>query len=264
MLFRSVYLANDPYTDSSSANVVGHDGTTRLHWGVVDHYDSVRQILYVDTSDMWMDPFWITSDTLWPSATINTRFRTTGTFPSNSFIQVHRSSNNYNLTNLSGASSYNQQTGETLASPPYPTQVHVINGGVNNSTIVAYANTAENYNPIVNTLVPQFSVLTPPGTSIFFDYTGISNTFVTDSSNTNISTLSQDVSLRDYERIVASRSTANASYSDNKTMTIHAHFTTDNQYLSPLIDCVRTEAVAVRNLIDPISSTYEEFYNKGS
>lgn len=256
-----VYLANDSFCNTTVANVVGHDGSQPLQWGIVDHYDEHRQILYVDTSEMWNSNFWFTTDKLWPTPTINTRFRTSGTFPSNSFVQIHRSPTNYNYESLA---TYNYQTGESLASPPYPAYIYVQNGYIGNSNYVAYANTGENYNPKINTLVPQFNTFTPPGTNIFWDYVGISNNFVVDSANTTLSTINEEITLHDYERIVASRSTANIGFQDKKTMTIHAYLTSDNDYLTPFIDCSKTEVLAVRNLIDPISSTYQEFYNTGS
>lgn len=265
-----VYLANDPSTNSTSANVVGYDGSTRMHWGVVDHYDPVRQILYVDTSEMWESPFWLNSDTLWPSPTLYTNFRDTGSFPSNSFIQIHRSNTQFNSIPIA---TYNTQTGQNLSSPPYPAYIGVINGTINNSTIVAYANTSENYNPKINVLVPQFTTLTPPGTTLTFDFLGTSNTFVSDSVNTHFSVLNKEVILPDYERVVISRSTAVSNNTpgvgvfagiNNKSLLVHARFTTDNPYLTPVIDTTRTEVLAIRNLIDPISSTYQEFYNTGS
>lgn len=265
-----VYLANDPTTNSTSANVVGHDGSVPLEWGMVDHYDPVRQILYVDTSEMWENPFWLTSDTLWPSPTAYTRFRDTGTFPSNSFIQIHRSNTQFNSIPIA---TYNTQTGESLASPPYPAYIQVLNGTINNSTIVAYANTGENYNPRINSIVPQFATMTPPGTTITFDFLGTSNTFISDNVNTYFSTLNKEVDLPDYERMVVSRSTAVTNSApgvgvfagiNNKTLTVHARLTSDNPYLTPVIDMLKTEVLAVRNLVDPISSTYEEFFNNGS
>ena len=143
---------------------------------------------------------------------------------------------------LTGGTSYNTQSGENLASPPYPSQVYTLNGQINNSTIVAYANTGMNYNPKVNSVVPQFSIITPPGTSVSISYTG---TYFdeygnpqTDTSNTDIRILDEETNLLDYERVVLSRSTANIDFLDKKTATFKIKMTSDNPYLSPMIDTI--------------------------
>ena len=156
---------------------------------------------------------------------------------------------------------YNNQTGENLGLDKYPAYVYVINGSINNSTIVAYANTGENYNPRYNTIVPQFTTLTPPGTSISFELLGTSNTGTIDVIPNNISHINTELNLHDYERMVVSRSTSVIGNNPGvgkfagrnpKSLTVHAHLTSDNPYLTPVIDTARLELLAIRNLIDPI------------
>ena len=264
-----VYLANSGQTNANYSDVIGQwtpdpNGNLRLHFGIVDHYDAERQILYVDTSDLENGQFWYTTDVLWPQPSLNTRFRTTGTFWPNSCVQIHRSNTDFYPYTISGGTSYDRTSGETLTSPPYPSVVYTINSRINNTSIVAYANTGPNYNPKINTVVPQFNIFTPPGTTATINYRGISNTFVYDTANTNISTINYETNLHDYERIVASRSTANIGFQDKKTCQVSVSMTSDNPWLTPVVDNVRTELLAIRNFIDPISSTYEEFYNTGS
>jgi hypothetical protein len=157
---------------------------------------------------------------------------TTGNFSNNSYIQVHR------FTNTS------------LYTSP------------NTTTLIAFANTANLHNVIVDSLVGQFATIEPAGTSLYFEYFGTSNTFQQD-SNANPITVGGTSSFTDQERIVASRSVENTNLSGNSSMTIHSHLTTTSPYLSPIIDTVKNKQLVIQNLVSPVTFPYSEFYNSG-
>ncbi len=161
-----------------------------------------------------------------------------GNWDDYSYVQIHRFANT-NVAAISATAS-----------------------NVNNSTQIAYANTYVIYNPRINAIVPEFATLVPPGTSIEYSYTGTSNTYVADSSNTSI-VLGTETNLIDYERLAASRTNEVTYNSGNPTVKVEARFKSDSYLLSPMIDTVRANVLGVRNLIDPISSVYNEFYNSG-
>jgi hypothetical protein len=173
--------------------------------GLVDYFDSTRQILYVANS--------------------------TGNFTANSNMQVHRFSNS------------------TIGTP-------------NTTTLVAYANTYNLYNPVIDAVVPQVSYITPPGTTATFFYSGVSNTYAADTREIPVNP-GYETEMYDKERIVAGKSNEVASYSSNKTMKLRARLTSDSPLLSPAIDTIKLNQLALRNRIDPISSNYNEFYNSG-
>lgn len=180
-------------------------------YGIVDHFDPARQIIYLANSS--------------------------GNWSSNSYIQIHRFQNN-------------NPTGQTLTS----------------GTLIAYANTSIIYNPRVNSVMPEFATMAPAGTSLLYDFAGTSNTGVTDESisrKTDV-TLGYETNLYDYERVALSRSNEIALLgSSTKSHNLNVHMTSDTPLLSPVIDTARADTLALRNLIDPINSVYEEFYNTG-
>lgn len=197
-------------------------------YGIVDYFDPVRQIIYVANS--------------------------TGNFTGNSFVQIHRFPKPYtNVT--SGVTVTDYANGGQSVTFSYQTS--------NSGTYIAYANTYILYNPRVDAILPEFATIAPPGTSLTFDYKGVSNTYNPD-SNSNILTLGYETNLFDQERIVSSKSNEVASYGSQKTMNIHSKLTSDSVYVSPVIDTVKADALVIRNLIDPIDSVYEEFFNNGS
>ena len=159
----------------------------------------------------------------------------TGNFTDNSFMQVHRFANTSSVT-----------------SP-----------GPNTSTIIAWANTGPLYDTKINAYVPQFASITPAGTSLSFNYSGTSNTYVVDSNEYPV-TPGNEAEFYDQERIVASHSNEVGSMGGAKSMTVRAHMTTDSELVSPLIDTVRHQQLLIANDIDPISFIYEEFFNSGS
>lgn len=162
-----------------------------------------------------------------------------GNFNNTAFIQVHRFANSSLAANALSNSSY-----------------------VNSSTLIAYANVAALYNPVLNDIVGQFSYITPAGTSITYDYTGTSNSYSIDSSSKHIN-VGTETEFYDYERIIASRTNEVNHMSGSKSMNIHAKLTTDSRFISPLIDTVKNNVLSIRNLVDWPQISYNEFFNNG-
>ena len=156
----------------------------------------------------------------------------TGNFTPNTFVQVHRFAN---------------------ASVTTP----------NNTTFVAYANTGSLYNPGVDAIVPQFATLIPSGTSLTYGYKGTSNTYNTDSDYFKIIP-GYETEFYDQERIVASKTNENSYMSGNKSLSMRANFTTDSEFISPVIDTVRHQELVIKNDIDPVGFKYNEYFNSGN
>lgn len=152
----------------------------------------------------------------------------TGNFSGNSYIQIHRFANS------------------SLNSP-------------NTTTLIAYANTGTIYDPAVNVIVPQFATITPPGTSISYNYYGISNTGVVDTVGVGVAPGSE-VEMYDKERLVKSMSNEGGT----KSMTLKATLNTENEFISPLIDMVKYQQLVIANDIGPVTFDYEEFFNTGT
>lgn len=182
----------DPTTITSSVN------------GLMHYYDLQKELLYVDES--------------------------TGNFTSNSFIQIHRFSNNYNRNTV----------------------------GPNTSTLIAAADTGVLYDPKVNAFVTQFATITPAGTGLSFKYSGTSNTYLKETTEQTL-TSGYETEFYDYERIVASKSNMPLV----KSATINAFMTTDSEFLSPVIDTVRNQQLVIGNDVDAVGFNYNEFFSSG-
>lgn len=153
-----------------------------------------------------------------------------GNFDANTFIQIHRFAN----------------VG--------------VSGSPNTTTLVGYANTGSLYNPRVNALGSQYATMIPPGTSITFAYTGITNTYVTDANESKIN-VGDTTEFRDYERVVASKTNEIAERSGEKSYKIEAKLSSDSKFLSPVIDLVTNQQLVIGNEVDPVSFKYDEFFN---
>jgi len=192
---------------NSTINSSGGTVNTSVH-GIIDYYDSAKNILYVDS--------------------------TTGNFTSNSFIQIHRFANN----NTS-----------IVMSP-------------NSSTRIAWANTAELHDIGIDAYVPQLATISPPGTSMKLAYTGTSNSYnsyAIDSNETRVIS-GYETEFLDKERVVASRSNENTHMSGAKSFALKATMYTDTEYLSPVIDLVRNQQLAIKNDVNIVSFNYDEFF----
>jgi hypothetical protein len=157
----------------------------------------------------------------------------TGNFTPNTFIQIHRFAN------------------ATLSSAP------------NTTTLIAYANTGNLQNIQLNAFVPQFASITPAGTGLVFNYKGTSNTYGADSLEYPVNS-GTETEFYDQERIIASRTNENTNMSSAKSLTIRAYMTTDSEFVSPVIDTVRYQQLAVSNKVDAVSFDYQEFFNDGN
>ena len=158
---------------------------------------------------------------------------TTGNFTANTYMQVHRFAN------------------ASVATSP------------NTTTLVAYSNTGAFYKPLVNAIVPNFSVLNPAGTRVAIDFKGTSNTYVSDTTGISI-TQGIETELFDKERVIVGRTTENTSMAGVKSANLHIKLTSDSVLLSPLIDMVKASATVIGNQIDPVAFNYNEYFTNGS
>ena len=133
----------------------------------------------------------------------------------------------------------------------------------NNLTYVASGNTGSFVNPAIDALVAQFATLTPPGTTLNYSYSGTSNTYTRDTANYKINP-GYETEFFDKERIVASRSNEVSNMGSAKSMYMNVDMTSDSKLLSPLIDTVRYQQLAIKNDIDSLSFNYDEFLNSGA
>lgn len=159
---------------------------------------------------------------------------TGGFATSNGFVQIHRFANS------------------SVAGTP------------NTSTLIATANTYGLVNLLTDAIVGQFSSIVPAGTGLTFDYKGVSNanTPIPDSVVTPI-VAGYETEFHDYSRVVLSKTYENSLLSGSKSMTVHAAMTTDSPYISPAIDMVRNQELVINNIINPVTTLYNEFYNNG-
>jgi hypothetical protein len=154
-------------------------------------------------------------------------------FNDNAYMQVHRFANS------------------ALATAP------------NNATIIAWANTGPIQNIGVDALVTQLAAISPAGTTLSVNYKGTSNTYSIDTDYQPVN-VGSETEFFDKSRIVASKSIEDFSMSGQKSLYIKASMATDTDYLSPLIDTVRHQELAIRNDIDPIGANYDEFFVSGN
>lgn len=128
----------------------------------------------------------------------------------------------------------------------------------NNLTIIAHSNTGTIYNPKLNAFVPQFATLVPAGTTLDFNFRGVSNNGTQDSQFYPVN-LGTEIEFLDKERVVFSKSLDGGT----KSIRIRADMTTESEFLSPVIDTVRYQQLVIANLVDPVGFDYQEFFNNG-
>jgi hypothetical protein len=132
-----------------------------------------------------------------------------------------------------------------------------------NGTVIASANLVSIDNPILNAVVPRFAQIVPSSTTLDLSYRGTNNTYTVDTSFTN-TTPETETELYDYERRVVSTSNERAQSIANTVM-MKAVLSTRSSYVSPIIDTVRTNILAIGNLVDPTTAnTYNEYFNYGN
>ena len=146
--------------------------------------------------------------------------RTTGNWTGKNYLQVHRTA-----TDVSG---------------------------ISNSTLVAHASLTAIGDLKMNAIVPRFATIQPAGTVIRYKFEGTKTNHTNDGFATSVPA-EVETELYDYERIIASRSNEVNYRSSNNSLWITAEFATETSYLSPVIDMVRSEVLAVANQIDDLS-----------
>lgn len=102
--------------------------------------------------------------------------------------------------------------------------------------------------------MPKFSTLIPPGTFLGLTITGISNTYVTDTSSISIP-FEQSSTFIDKERIIMSRTNEILNNSGNKSLRISLPIQTTNEKYSPVIDTVKAAGVVIGNMINKDANT---------
>ena len=125
---------------------------------------------------------------------------------------------------------------------------------VTNTYFVANATLISVDNPSYHGLVPKFNILEPIGTSTTLSYAATANnnsSFSKDSFSTPLKNESLHL-YRDYERVIRSYSNevAAASYGTLGTATFSINLTTDNEYVSPVIDLGSKTFNFIKNLIN--------------
>lgn len=158
----------------------------------------------------------------------------TGNFSANSYLQVHRFAND-----------------SVYASP-----------GPNTSTIIAWANTGSFYNFIIDSIVPQFATIAPAGTTLSYDFKGTSNGYTADTNSLTIVS-GTETEFFDKERIIFSKSIEGTYMGGAKSANAHIKMTSDSILLSPVIDLVRSNGLAIGNQVDKVSDIYNEYYTNG-
>ena len=160
---------------------------------------------------------------------------TTGNFQSNTYMQIHRFPNT------------------TAATVPGP----------NTTTLIAYANTGKLKDIVMDAVVPQFATIAPAGTAISVNVKGISNTYTADSKYYPVN-VGTETEFFDKERVIASHSTE-VVQSNVDSLKFQFNMSTDSEFISPIIDTVRTQQLVLANDIDACNTfIYEEFFNSGA
>ena len=109
------------------------------------------------------------------------------------------------------------------------------------------ANLIAIHNPAYNSLTPQFSSITPPGTGMGVSFKGIQNTasYTLDSNYINI-TDGQINEFTDIDRLIVSKSN---ELSTGNSISVQYTMTTSNTKISPTIDLLRNNITMTDNII---------------
>ena len=115
----------------------------------------------------------------------------------------------------------------------------------NSTTLIATATINTISNALLHSIVPRFATMLPMNTTLDLNFKGTSNTGIFD-TNWNTLSMDQEREMLDYERVVYSKTNEGAS----KSLNIRATMTTQNKYISPVIDLSRKSALVIENLIN--------------
>jgi len=99
-----------------------------------------------------------------------------------------------------------------------------------------------------NVVMPKLATSVPHQTALTFSFKGSSNTYVYDTAETALE-FANDRELRDYERLVLSRSNELAG-SYGKSLRLYAHYYSNSEKTSPAIDMNKCGMHTVRNIIN--------------
>jgi len=105
-------------------------------------------------------------------------------------------------------------------------------------------------NRVYDSITSQFTQIVPTQTSATWSFSGTSNTYVLDTSNT---VLQPDLPYEfiDEERTLVSRSKEQAALSGASSLHIQANLNTSNNLISPYINNLRTTATMTYNVVAP-------------
>jgi hypothetical protein len=131
----------------------------------------------------------------------------------------------------------------------------------NANTLIATTNVASVDDMSFNAIVPRFGAITPAMTSLVYAHKGTDETYDIDASFVNL-TPEIETELFDYARIVGSKSNETLHNSGAKTSTFNISVTTQNIYISPVIDLRRKAALMIENVInDDSTNEYTRYGN---
>ena len=129
------------------------------------------------------------------------------------------------------------------------------------SSIIAYANIAIIVNDAYHTITPKFSTLIPQNTKLEFSYKGTDSSYNYDSSWNSLTNEGMN-EIFDKERIVMSRSNEITYNSSKKSTFIKIDFSSDDSFLSPVIDLRRKSSYFIENIIN--NDLTNEYFTYGN
>lgn len=127
----------------------------------------------------------------------------------------------------------------------------------------AFANVASVDNFDYSIVVPQFSDLALPGTTLQWYFKGYSNTGVADTGWTQVTEGIENENT-DLVRRVYSRSNEVVSLSSNKSLQFMGVMTSSVNKISPVIDDIKSSALLIQNLINTQANTLNETTTLGN
>jgi hypothetical protein len=119
----------------------------------------------------------------------------------------------------------------------------------NANTKIANTTIASVNNIKWNAIVPRFASITPALTSTSYNYKGTDNVYSVD---TNFTVVKPEIETEflDASKIIASKSNEVDFASSNKTGTFSISLSTDDTYITPVLDLRRKSAIVVENVIN--------------
>jgi hypothetical protein len=120
---------------------------------------------------------------------------------------------------------------------------------LNANTLVASCNVVSVDNKSYSILVPRFATITPAGTGLVHTYKGTNDSLVLDSAYYTV-VPETDNEKFDTLRNVVSRSNEIVSMSGNKSSLFNINLTSNNDYVSPVIDMLRKSSYVIENIIN--------------